>query len=500
MSTRRDFLKTSLVLAAGGGVGVPLVSHASAATVRVDREVDVLIVGAGQAGLCAGIAAKEAGAKSVLVVEKAPACGGHTTLSGGGYWIGGTSLQREAGIDDSLEINWKDAVDRGIASNGFLKRDTAIAYKVYKEGIAYFDWLKQHGVGFHPDPGQGIGNRRRIHYFAPGYVAGSPVEVETLRQNCEKLGVEFLFNTRLVSLVTKSGRPTIGDAVVGAIFENDDGKKLTFGAKGGLILACGGYANNPEMVEKLHPYLKGVPSFGSPFNSGDGIQAALGIGANFIMEYTGFGFNLLLIGTHRGAVAGAPVAETPLIVVTKGGKRVEDESRGYLRTSQSLLRCKEFIANWIFDSSAYEQFKDSYYKIVLTRDVVTKYDSIEALADAEKIDKTELLKTLKKYNADAKAGKDSEFGRTKNLQPIVKAPFYSFECSPKIYTSYSGIEINTEAQVLTGDGTVIPGLYAAGDVCGHLAYQAGLGGGGISGLVMATVYGCTAGANAAKRA
>ena len=144
------------------------------------------------------------------------------------------------------------------------------------------------------------------------------------------------------------------------------------------------------------------------------------------------------------------------------GKRVQDESRGYLACCHALMRRKEYVANWVFDSTAFEAYKDSYFKIPLTRDVVSKYASLEELAQKEGIDKKNLVETIKRYNAGVDKGKDTEFGRTKNLKRIEKAPFYSFECSPKIYTSYSGLEINIEAQVLTQTGDVIPGLYAAG--------------------------------------
>ena len=497
MTNRRQFLCGSLAFVAGTGT----ISSAQASQNKIDydRVVDVLIIGAGQAGLCAAIAAKEAGADKVLVVEKASACGGHTAISGGGYWIGGTDQQKQEGVEDSLEINWKDAVDRGIQANGFLKRDTAVAYRGYKDGIQAQKWLMSHGVKFAPKLGQSIGNRRRIHYFAPGITVGSPVEVETLRKAAVGLGAEFLFNTQLLALQTESGKPVVGEPVVGALVQAEGGQKY-IRSRGGVVLACGGYANNPEMVQRYHPYLKGMASFGSPFNTGDGLMAAMALGANFLVEYGGFGFNVLFIGTHKGVSSGAAVAETPLIVVNKSGKRVQDESRGYLACCHALMRRKEYVANWVFDSTAFEAYKDSYFKIPLTRDVVSKYASLEELAQKEGIDKKNLVETIKRYNAGVDKGKDTEFGRTKNLKRIEKAPFYSFECSPKIYTSYSGLEINIEAQVLTQTGDVIPGLYAAGDMLGHLAYLTGLGGGGMSGIVQATVYGRIAGTNAADRA
>ena len=120
------------------------------------------------------------------------------------------------------------------------------------------------------------------------------------------------------------------------------------------------------------------------------------------------------------------------------------------------------------------------------------------MAAAEGSSYQNLEKTKRHYKGVFAKGKDIEDGRAKILQIIGTAAYYAFECEPQIYTSYSGLEINKKAQVLNEAGVPIKGLYAAGDVTGHLAYQSGLGGGGISGLVMATVYGKIAGEEAAK--
>lgn len=129
---------------------------------------------------------------------------------------------------------------------------------------------------------------------------------------------------------------------------------------------------------------------------------------------------------------------------------------------------------------------------------VNKYQDLKALANGEGINFVNLEKTIKEYNEDVIRGKDRYQNRTKLIQTIDMGSFYAFECEPQIYTSYTGLEINKNTQVMTTAGIPIKGLYAAGDVTGHLAYQTGLGGGGISGIVMATVYGRIAGRQAAK--
>ena len=485
---RRQFFKIS----AGVAFSLTSIPMTAIAAGSSDVRSNVLVLGGGMAGLCAAISAKQSGASKVILVEKGGFLGGHSILSGSGYWIGGTKIQKKAGIDDSLEINWQDSLERGLKLNRFLKRDTGVARLVYEQGPKDLDWLESLGVKFTDQPAQAIGNRKRVHYFAPGY----PQAIKALQAKAESLGVEIILNTKLISLITESEKRNA--RVIGAIVENNKGNKYAIYADHGVILATGGFANGKEMVEKYHPYLRGVKSHGSKLNVGDGIKAATAVGANVIVEHYGFGMNMLFVGTHSNVSIGQPLVEVPLIIVNKNGQRFQDETRGYLAVNHKMVENKFKLAYWILDSKAVDKYKDTSLKIFFDKQKVDKFDNLKDLAKAEGINYQNLEKTVKEYNEDVLKGKDRYQNRTKLLDTIDKGPYYAFECEPQIYTSYSGLEINKKAQVMTTAGTPIPGLYAAGDVTGHLAYQAGLGGGGISGLVMATVYGRIAGAEAAK--
>ncbi len=478
------------------GLSIAAFSYSPLLAIAGETKTGVLVLGGGMAGLCAAISAKQNGAKEVTLVEKGGFLGGHSILSGSGYWIGGTKIQEKAGIDDSVEINWEDSLERGLKLNRFLKRNPEVARQVYEKGPKDLDWLESLGVKFTDQPAQAIGNRKRVHYFAPGYRVGSPQAIKSLQKKAEELGVNIVVNTKLVSLITDSDKRDA--AVVGAILEKRGGEKFALYAKNGVVLATGGFANGPEMVEKYHPYLKGVKSHGSKLNVGEGIKAAVAIGANVIVEHYGFGMNMLFVGTHSNVSIGQPLVEVPLTVVNKEGERFQDETRGYLAVNHKMVEKKFKLAYWILDSKSVDKYKDTSLKIWFEKQKVNKYSTTKELAEAEGISYKNLEKTIRIYNEDVAKGKDSEYGRTKLLQTIDTAPYYAFECEPQIYTSYSGLEINKKAQVLNEAGVPIKGLYAAGDVTGHLAYQSGLGGGGISGLVMATVYGKIAGEEAAK--
>lgn len=230
---RRQFFKIS----AGVAFSLTSIPMTAIAAGSSDVRSNVLVLGGGMAGLCAAISAKQSGASKVILVEKGGFLGGHSILSGSGYWIGGTKIQKNAGIDDSLEINWQDSLERGLKLNRFLKRDTGVARLVYEQGPKDLDWLESLGVKFTDRPAQAIGNRKRVHYFAPGYRVGSPQAIKALQAKAESLGVEIILNTKLVSLITESEKRNA--RVIGAIVENNKRNKYAIYADHGVILATG---------------------------------------------------------------------------------------------------------------------------------------------------------------------------------------------------------------------------------------------------------------------
>lgn len=317
-----------------------------------------------------------------------------------------------------------------------------------------------------------------------------------MKEKAESLGVKILYNTKLLSLLTKNKE--LGSPVVGAKVENK-GKIINILAKGGVVLATGGFANSPELVAKYHPYLKGIKAYGSPLNTGDGIKAAVDIGANFIVVHSGFGMNMVSVGTQSNKSLGQPMVAVPLIVVNKQGERFTDETKGYLNANHIMVEKKWKKANWIFDSKTVKDFgENSSLKLLFNQEKIPSYSSLDELAKAQGIPPEALKETIEEYNKDVREGKDI-FGKKRLLATIEEGPFYTREVEPRIYTSYSGLEINTDAEVLDVRSKAIPGLYAAGDVVGVLTWQTGLAGGGLSTIAAAVVYGRIAGAEAAKR-
>ena len=242
---RRQFFKIS----AGVAFSLSSLPMTAIAADKSDVRSNVLVVGGGMAGLCAAISAKQSEASKVILVEKGGFLGGHSILSGSGYWIGGTKIQKKAGIDDSLEINWQDSLERGLKLNRFLKRDTGVARLVYEQGPKDLDWLESLGVKFTDQPAQAIGNRKRVHYFAPGYRVGSPQAIKALQAKAESLGVEIILNTNLVSLITESEKRNA--RVIGAILENNT---MKIGEHIGILLLFKLPKEVKEMIEDNEVY------------------------------------------------------------------------------------------------------------------------------------------------------------------------------------------------------------------------------------------------------
>lgn len=494
---RRDFIK-------GAAVGASLVSLAglnakmsNAATIpqEWDKEADIVIVGAGGAGLCASIEAANVGAQ-VLLLERMPIIGGNTMISGSAIIAGGTSIQRAAGVQDSPERLFRDSVEDGRLLYNFTKRDTKILKVAYDNGPELIDWLKALGVEFLEKPSMHYSGIPRFHYLAPGYRKGSPILVNKLQAAAVSKGASILLETNFTNLLVDPSGFCLGGRVIGVAAKDSKGKGINIKARRGVILTTGGFAGGKDMIKRYHPYLSGVRALGTPGCTGEAARAALEIGANMLSEYVDYGVETLFVGTKKGYSAGAPLRMAALIVVNKDGKRFIDETQGYSPATKKMMGNGYKVAYLIFDEAAKKEY-ESAFRPIIENDVVNTFPSIDNLASQIGINTATLLETIKTYNADVEKGRDSEFARTNLLKKIEVPPFYAFEAEPAIYVTYGGLEINELGQVLTVLGNPIPSLYAAGEVCGSLAPQVNCRYAYLGGLAQCMVFGRIAGKNAA---
>lgn len=453
-------------------------------------EVDVIVLGAGLAGHCAALAAAERGAR-VALLEKTEQAGGSTVQSSGTFAFAGTGLQAAQGIEDSAERLAQD-----IFKAGGQRNDPDLVDLYVREQLATFEWLRAQGVAFHPLALSSSMSVPRSHPTDPHQLmAALNAQVRA------HAGIAYVVNAEVEGLQLADGRP------VGIRLRNG----TAVFARRGIVLATGGFPRNPALIRQYAPRLAAALAVGGSGCQGDGLTMAVSLGADVadmdcITGTFGMSLNrypetavtaedlpLLRLAIFRGAIA-----------VNLDAVRFTDESTSYKLIGERCLTQPKGIAFQVFDQRIMDQSvpapTSNDYRGAYAQGLIRKADSIAGLASSVGLDPVRLEATLQRYNADARNGTDSEFGRRSlgggygALVPLAQPPFYIFPCTTGILGTYCGVRVNTGMQVIRPDGHPIAGLYAAGEVVGGLH-----GSGYMSGtaLAKAAIFGRQAGHTAA---
>lgn len=440
-------------------------------------EADVVVVGAGGAGLTAAIEAKQAG-MNVVIVEKAAYAGGNTSRATGGMNAAETKLQAELGINDTVETFIKDTME-----GGYNKNNIELVTKMCEESSDAIDWLASIGAPLEELSFSGGATYKRIHRPAGGAGVGAYL-VEKFVQKAEELQIPVYYNTEVKSIIMD------GDKAAGVMASSED-TNYTINAKS-VIVATGGFGANEELYTKYRPELKGYVTTNVPTANGDGITMATEVGANTVdMEQIQIhptveqGTAMLITESVRGDGA---------ILVNQSGVRFGDELRTRDVVSASINEQEGSYAYLVFD----QQLRDGLSAVekYVKGGFVEEADSVEALAEKIGMDSATLAETVAKWNETISTGKDNEFGRNTGMEhDITKAPFYAIKIAPGVHHTMGGIEINTDAQVISKQGAPISGLFAAGEVVGGVHGGNRIGGTAVTDIV---VYGRIAGKNAAN--
>lgn len=442
------------------------------------EKADIVVIGAGGAGLAAAVEATDNGAK-VIVLEKMPMVGGNTARATGGINAAGTPQQEKTGVKDSPELFYQDTMKGGYEKNNpeLVKVLTTQA----KDSIA---WLVGLGADL-SDVGRLAGaSVNRAHRPTGGEAVGDHI-AQTLKKAADSRKIDVrTWNEATEILKDKDGKITGVKAV------NKDKKEYTINAKS-VIIAAGGFSANQEMVVKYKPELKGFSTTNHPGATGDGIVLGTKAGSKLV--------DMVEIQTHPTVVPGKSVMVTEAvrgngaILVNKDGKRFTNELLTRDVVSKAILDQKDKVAYLFFDQSLRESLKatEEYFNMGL----VTEADTMEELADKIKVDKNALVESVNKYNEAVKAKNDSEFGRPDMPRTLDKPKFYAIEVTPAVHHTMGGLVINTDAQVIGEDGQPIKGLYAAGEVTGGVHGGNRLGGNALEDIV---TFGRIAGRGAAK--
>ena len=452
------------------------------------RDYDVIVIGSGAAGLAAAVAAAGAGA-SVLVVEGDTQVGGSSRLSGGHFYAAGTSLQREVGVQDDAETMF----EHYMTLNQWMV-DPAVVRRYCDLSAPTFEWLKGLGVHF-PKEGvypSGVGSTPRGHQPEG---AGQEV-INVLDGHRSHKGVDIVLDSRVTELHTDE------DGRVTGIGIGDEGATC-----GTVILACGGFGANPEMIEKHYPQAAASGDWrwyiGSEGAQGDGIRLGESVGA--VIDGHDRGLLLVTPGFSRDLEVLLPGW---LILVNRQGRRFTNESAPYTVLG-GLIEREGGCAYAVFDEKARAAAKPSpisqaYWvnEVLLGKAEegrIQRADSLQALAQCIDVDAAGLAGTVERYNVDVAAGRDSAFFKEQQLTPIRTPPFYAVEVRPAILCwTGTGVRIDADTCVLNRSERPIPGLYAAGETVGNLHGDRYVGGGGSFGPCI--VFGKLAGEVAAKYA
>ena len=491
-------------------------------------DADVVVVGAGGAGMTAAITAAAEG-KSVVILESQSMVGGNSVRATGGMNAGKTVYQDENEFGESagVEKTLKTAAEK-YADNETI---TALAKTVSEQWAAYqanptgyfdsvelmeldtmiggkgindpelvetlcansadaIDWLDEHGITLHNVSSFGGASVKRIH--RPVNAEGKTVSVGSymiplLQENCEKAGVKMMLDTTATEILTDANGAAVGVKATGA-----SGETVTVNAKA-VVLATGGFGANLDMVVKYKPELKGFMTTNAPGIQGQGIEMAQAIGAATV--------DMDQIQIHPTVEANTAALITEglrgdgAILINEEGKRFIDEvgtrdvvsaaeiaqtgSYSWLVVDQAMADASSVIQGYI---------KKGYTVTGATYEELGKAMGVDAAAFAE---------TMEKWNGYVEAKNDPDFGRTSFANPLNTAPYYAVKVTAGVHHTMGGLKINANTEVLNEKGEVIPGLFAAGEVTGGVHGANRLGGNAVADF---TVFGRIAGAAASDYA
>jgi tricarballylate dehydrogenase len=489
----------------------------------VSDQYDVIIVGAGNAALCAAIAALERKAK-VLVLEKAPEYfrGGNTYFTGGiircAYngiedikkLIPDMSPEEEASVEvgQYTEDEFYDDLMR--VTEG--QADPELAQLLVSESHPTLQWLREHGVRFVLAFGRQAFKRGDKYHFWGGLLVEAVGAGKGLSDQqfdvAQRLGMEIRYDTKGVRLIQSQQGHVTGITVKGpGGFEDLHAKAI--------VLACGGFESNAEMRTRyLGPGWELAKVRGIPYNTGDGIKMALDIGAQPHGHWSGchavaWDLNAPPTGDRNITELYQKHSYPFGLIVNIEGKRFVDEGADfrnytYAKYGREILHQPLGFAAQIFDDKVKHLLRDEYHIQEVTKG---EANSIEELADQLGIDRDNFVETVKAYNAACQDGAydptilDGKHTvgltppKTNWALPIDTPPYLGFAVTCGITFTFGGLRIDARGQVLDTEGNPMPGLYAAGELVGGLFYHNYPGG---SGLASGAVLGKVAGQSAAE--
>lgn len=483
---------------------------------------DVVVVGAGNAGLCAALSAREHGAR-VLVLERAPhdGRGGNSRFTGGLVRVPYDGLPDVRALVDDLDEREAEGVDVGrytpedyygdLARLTGYRADPELAATLVGEARPTLLWMRTHGVRFALARGrQAFESQGKLRFWGSApveFAGGGPGLVDALFEAVEKGGGEVWYRARARALLADGGG-------VRGVAGRREGTPFAVEA-GAVVLAAGGFEANPEMRARyLGPGWDLAKVRGTEFNTGDAIEMALAIGAQPYGHWSGchavaWDANAPPTGDRRVGDGFQKHSYPFGIVVNKLGRRFLDEGADfrnytYAKYGREILAQPDMLAFQIFDAKVAHLLRDEYRIREVTR---AEAGTLGGLAERLEIAPAGLVDTVERFNAacgdapfdptrlDGRATRGLDPPKSNWALPLDEPPFVGFAVTCGITFTFGGLRIDSEARVLDGEGVPIAGLFAAGELVGGLFYDNYPGG---SGLCAGSVFGRLAGRGAAQ--
>ncbi|MGE0426183.1 MAG: FAD-dependent tricarballylate dehydrogenase TcuA [Reyranellaceae bacterium] len=491
-----------------------------------DSQFDVIVVGLGNAAICAALSAREQGAR-VLMLEKASVDerGGNSLFTAGGFRFVHDGLDdlRQDILDDLSPAEAEQIVLPTLKAQTYMhdlmhvtehNSEEALAEILIGRSRDTMRWMRRNGVRFIPMFGRQSYKLNGKHHFYGGVnieaVGGGYGLVDQLLKAAERQGIEIRYATRMTRLLQDRKGAVTGVTVKGPEgFEDLRAKSV--------VLACGGFEANPEMrVRYLGPGWEHCRVRGTRHNTGDGIKAALDIGAQAFGGWSTchavawdisappFGDRVVLDNFQKHSY---PIG----IVVNLKGERFVDEgadfrNHTYAKYGREIMKQPLRTAIQIFDQRTIDMVRDEYRIRQVTK---AEADTLEELAAKLDIDPEGLVRTVRDFNAACQPGDYNpailDGVKTKGITPpksnwalpIDQPPFTGFVVTCGITFTFGGLRINEQGEVQDVTDQTIPGLYAAGELVGGIFYGNYLGG---AGLMSGAVFGRLSGRSAGMRA
>ncbi|WP_022885320.1 FAD-dependent tricarballylate dehydrogenase TcuA [Glaciibacter superstes] len=491
-----------------------------------DEHFDVVVVGGGNAALCAAISAAESGA-SVVVLERAPRAerGGNSAFTAGAMRVAYDDVQDVLDIVEELSPEQIRETDFGTyTQEQFLddlgrvteyRTDPDLAEIIVNDSYATLLWMKKHGIRFAPIYGRQAFKVDGRFTFWGGLtietIGGGQGLVDGLTAECERLGITIRYGCRATSLVRD------GDRVCGVNYRSEG--KVSEISCGAAVMAAGGFqANSAMRAQYLGPGWDLAKVRGTRFNTGDGIRMAMDVGAAPWGHWSGchavgWEYSAPPFGDLRIGDSFQKHSYPFSIMLNADGKRFLDEGADfrnytYAKYGKRILEQPGQFAWQIFDGSLLHLLRDEYRIREVTK--ITANTIEQLVTKLEGVDSEQALRTINDFNAaidteqpfnpnvkDGRRTTTLEVDKTNWAVGLHEPPFHAYRVTCGITFTFGGLHIGPDASVLDEDTQAIPGLFACGELVGGIFYFNYPGG---SGLTAGAVFGRRSGRAAAQAA